>query len=264
MTVELSADCARCFGLCCVVPAFARSVDFAIDKPAATPCPNLREDFGCGIHAELRPRGMPGCTAYDCFGAGQQVSQVTFEGVDWRSAPTTAAQMYAVFPVMRELHEFLWYLRESASLVTDGPVQGEVLALTREVEALTAAPPDTVSGADLPGLRGRVGDLLGRVSSTARGGAMGPDLSGDDLVGLDLRGRDLRGSSLRGALLLGADLRGADLARADLLGADLRGARVAGADLRGAIFLTQQQVGGCAGDATTVLPRRLTRPDHWS
>ena len=68
--MDLRADCARCFGLCCVAPAFAASADFAIDKPAGQACPHLAGDFRCGIHDELRPRGFPGCTVYDCFGAG--------------------------------------------------------------------------------------------------------------------------------------------------------------------------------------------------
>jgi len=100
-SLDLAADCARSFALCCVVPAFSRSADFAIDKPARSACPNLATDFGCGIHSELRPRGFAGCTTYDCFGAGQQVAQVTFGGRDWRESPTTAAQMFAAFPVMR-------------------------------------------------------------------------------------------------------------------------------------------------------------------
>jgi hypothetical protein len=50
----LRADCEQCFGLCCVVPAFAASADFAIDKDAGQPCPHLSEDFRCGIHAQLR------------------------------------------------------------------------------------------------------------------------------------------------------------------------------------------------------------------
>lgn len=100
-SLDLAADCARSFALCCVVPAFSRSADFAIDKPARSARPNLATDFGCGIHSELRPRGFAGCTTYDCFGAGQQVAQVTFGGRDWRESPTTAAQMFAAFPVMR-------------------------------------------------------------------------------------------------------------------------------------------------------------------
>ena len=83
----LRADCSRCFALCCVAPAFAASADFAIDKPAGHPCPNLQEeDFRCGIHDRLRERGFPGCTVFDCFGAGQQVAQVTFGGRDLRRA----------------------------------------------------------------------------------------------------------------------------------------------------------------------------------
>jgi hypothetical protein len=109
----LRADCARCFGLCCVAPAFTASADFAIDKPAGRPCVHLRQDFRCGIHDRLRERGFPGCTAYDCFGAGQKVAQVTYGGQDWRHRPETASQMFAVFGVVRDLHELLWYLTEA-------------------------------------------------------------------------------------------------------------------------------------------------------
>lgn len=109
----LRADCGKCFGLCCVALPFSASADFAVNKDAGTPCANLRADFGCGIHARLREGGFSGCTVYDCFGAGQQVSQVTFGGTDWRQAPDTARQMFDVFPVVRQLHELLWYLTEA-------------------------------------------------------------------------------------------------------------------------------------------------------
>lgn len=95
---ELRADCARCMGLCCVAPGFARSADFAIDKPAGTACPNLAADDSCSIHSELRPRGFPGCTTYDCFGAGQQVTQQTYAGAaTWRSDPASAGEIFRVF-----------------------------------------------------------------------------------------------------------------------------------------------------------------------
>src|SRR5713226_2404417 len=90
--LELRADCERCFALCCVAPAFSASADFAIDKDAGEPCPNLTTDFRCSIHSRLRNKGFPGCAVYDCFGAGQKVSQVTYEGKDWRHAPRTAKQ----------------------------------------------------------------------------------------------------------------------------------------------------------------------------
>ena len=53
-----TADCSRCLALCCVGPAFAASADFALDKPAHIPCPHLRADHACGIHADLPARGF--------------------------------------------------------------------------------------------------------------------------------------------------------------------------------------------------------------
>jgi hypothetical protein len=95
---SLRADCESCFALCCVAPAFCASADFAISKRAGQPCPHLGPDFRCGIHTGLRAQGFRGCTVYDCFGAGQQVSQVTFGGQDWRQALQSARSMFEVFP----------------------------------------------------------------------------------------------------------------------------------------------------------------------
>src|SRR3954464_8991702 len=114
---ELRADCSRCAGLCCVAPAFARSADFAIDKAAGDPCPNLDARFRCRIHDRLRPGGFPGCAAHDCFGAGQRVVQETFGGATWRDDRDLAAAMFEVFPTVRLLHQLLWYLDEAVSLV---------------------------------------------------------------------------------------------------------------------------------------------------
>ena len=111
MTSDLRADCSRCVGLCCVAPAFTASADFALTKPAGTPCPNLQADFSCGIHTQLRLMGFPGCTGYDCFGAGQRVT-ASFSGQDWLT-PSVAGPMLATFEVVRALHELLWYLNRS-------------------------------------------------------------------------------------------------------------------------------------------------------
>ncbi len=55
---DLRADCGCCAGLCCVAPAFAASADFAMDKPAAQPCPNLLAGFRCGMHDSLPRTGL--------------------------------------------------------------------------------------------------------------------------------------------------------------------------------------------------------------
>ncbi|HET8598924.1 MAG TPA: pentapeptide repeat-containing protein [Segeticoccus sp.] len=254
---------------------FARSADFPEDKPAAQPCRHLQPDFACGIHPGLRQEGWKGCTVFECFGAGQQVSQVTFGGMSWRDAPDTASRMYAVFGVVRQLHEMLWYLREAEEL--DG---GRAAPVREELHGLVASSPEALEALDVTELRARVGAVLHEVSARHRRGTRGtpthdrgrapgrrrgPRLEpGADLLGADLRGRDLRAVDLRGTYLIAADLRGSDLRRADLLGADLRDARLEGADLGEALFLTQPQVNAAHGDARTRLPGRLRRPAHWA
>jgi Pentapeptide repeats (8 copies) len=257
---RLRADCSRCAGLCCVAPAFAASADFAIDKPAGVACPNLRDDFRCGIHARLRERGFRGCTVFDCFGAGQRITQDTFGGRAWRDEPGLAAAQFAALPVMRQLHEALWYLVEAESLAPS--LAAEVRALRALTERLAGGTPGELAAVDVGAHRAAVGELLSRVSEQVRGSGR-PDRRGADLMGRDLRRSTLRDASLRGAYLIGADLRCVDLGAADLLGADLRDADVRGADLAGCLFLTQPQVDAARGDMSTRLPGALRRPAHW-
>jgi Pentapeptide repeats (8 copies) len=243
-----------------VAPAFAASADFAIDKPAGRSCPNLRDDFRCGIHAQLRERGFPGCEVFDCFGAGQQLTQVTFGGRTWREAPALAAEQFAVLPVLRQLHECLWYLTEALELPA-AALHAEVRTALAETERLTGGSPHDLTTLDVAAHRRAVGELLGRVSDLVRHG--GPDLRNADLMGRDLRRTELRQAGLRGAYLIGADLRGVDLGTADLLGADLRATDLRGADLSRCLFLTQPQVTAAHGDMSTRLPVAVTTPEHW-
>ncbi|NML52773.1 pentapeptide repeat-containing protein [Streptomyces sp. R302] len=262
----LRGDCAQCFGLCCVALPFAKSADFAVDKSAGDPCRNLQDDFRCGIHTRLRPSGFQGCTVYDCFGAGQRVSQVTFGGVSWREAPETARQMYEVFPVMRQLHELLRYLAEALERPAARRVHGELRTALGRVEALTALPAAELEKLDVGPVRAEVNPLLLRTSELVRATAGGRPRGrrGADLIGKRLRGAKLRGTDLRGALLIAADLTGADLTLADLIGADLRDADLSGAVLADALFLTQPQLNSARGDARTVLPDGFDRPSHWT
>ena len=264
--LSLRADCERCFGLCCAAPGFAVSADFAIDKPPGQPCPNLRPGFRCGIHENLRERGFRGCTAYDCFGAGQRVSQLTFGGVDWRRAPDTAAGMFAVFAVMRQLHELLWYVSEALASRRTRPLHDELTGAVQAAERLTHGPAEELLALDLPAHRDAVNALLVRASDLMRAGTAGRAVSyaGADLIAARLNGASLGGASMRGTCLIGADLRGADLRGADLTGADLRDADLSGADLTGAIFLTQAQLDTAKGNAATNLSPPKTHPPHWA
>ncbi|GAA2752764.1 pentapeptide repeat-containing protein [Kitasatospora cinereorecta] len=263
--LDLISDCGSCFGLCCVALPFARSADFAANKDAGTPCRNLQADFRCGIHSSLRDKGYSGCTVFDCFGAGQKVSQVTFGGTDWRRDPETARQMFAAFPVMRQLHELLRYVDEALRLPAAKAVHGELRRAMETIDALTLRDAADLVETDVAAVRGPVGELLLRAGELVRARVPGKKRNhrGADLMGARLKGADLRGANLRGAYLIAADLRGADLRSADLIGADFRDADLRGADLTDALFLTQPQLNAAKGDATTRIPATLARPTHW-
>ena len=231
---RLTADCSQCFALCCVALAFSRSTDFAIDKRAGQPCPNLLADFRCGVHTGLRDHGFRGCTVYDCFGAGQQVAQVTYGGRDWRRAPATGPEMFSVFPVMRDLHELLWYLTQALTLPAGAALHLELERALAQTERSTRSGPAELLRLDVAAVRDRINPLLAQVSAIARAGVRTPP--------------DHRGADLLGARLVGADLRGADLR---------------GANLTGALFVTQSQLEAARGDVTTKLPGSRTPPAHW-
>jgi len=265
---DLGADCANCFGLCCVALAFAKSADFPFDKDAGTPCTNLDDADGCRIHPHLRERGFSGCTVFDCSGAGQKVSQHTFAGRSWRDDAETQRSMFATFPVVRRLHDLLRYLDEAITLVRRTNDEARWVAAFERVRSRSDGTPEELAILDVDAEYDRARPLLLEASEIAR--ARGPLGTGhrkvgpgSDLVGADLRGADLRGTTLRGSLAIAADLRRARLDRCDLLGVDLRDADLRGTDLRGAVFLTQMQVNAARGDAATVLPEGFQRPRHW-
>ena len=267
----LRANCTDCFALCCTAFGFQRSADFPIDKPAGTPCLNLADDFSCSIHDSLRARGFRGCTVFDCFGAGQYVSQDLFGGKSWRERPETRAEMFSTFAVVRQLHEMLWYLVEATERATTPERSEPTAELRKEILRTLNGDTSEILASDVARIRAEVRQTLIDVSEEARGGyaaSAEADTSDDlhpsaDLVGRDLRSLRLCGADLRGAYLIAADLRRGDLAGVDLLGADLRDARLEGADLSKALFLTQVQVDAAQGDDTTVLPAALRRPRHW-
>jgi uncharacterized protein YjbI with pentapeptide repeats len=272
LRANLLADCGRCFALCCVALPFTRSADFAVDKAAGEPCRHLHaDDFRCGIHRDLRERGFTGCTVFDCFGAGQQVSQVTFGAQDWRSSPGTASAMFAALPIMRGLHELLWLLTEALALQQVTDLRDALEDARDRIGTVTRAEADALLHADVDDWRRTVGPLLSAASQAARARFLRTksdrkrrNRRGADLIGAQLSGADLQGCDLRGALLIGADLSGANLRHADLLGADLRATDLRGADLTDALFLTRSQVNAARGDGRTQLPPVLPRPDHWT
>ncbi|POM26263.1 Pentapeptide repeats (8 copies) [Actinomadura rubteroloni] len=283
----LRGDCGQCFGLCCVALPFAVSSDFAVDKAAGEPCRNLLADSRCSIHDRLPAAGFRGCTVFDCFGAGQRVSQETFGGRDWRSSPSASA-MFRTFPVVRALHELLWYVTEALERADAADVHDELRTARKEIDAVASGTPDELAAVDVNALRDAVNALLLRVSEAVRAPEATPGATPDagsrerNAAGspsrtarqgagassrgkrrgakvavvprsgkhADLRGVNWRGEDLVGASLRGADLRGANLRGACLITADLRDADLRRADLIGADL---RDTDLCGADLTDAL-----------
>ncbi|MGN6090184.1 MAG: pentapeptide repeat-containing protein [Actinomycetales bacterium] len=263
--MSLSADCSACVGLCCIIPGYGASTDFAFGKAPGEPCRYLASDRTCSIHTSLVQQGMRGCVTYDCFGAGQ----ATTSALRLERGEPLGNEAAATFRQLEALHEVLWLLDDAArpglapSLVMRlNGVHAQVSAMTEATtqatttNAAATVPAVRLEPAAVQRLREEMGALLSAVSADHRSRAVrGADTDRTerrgDLVGAPLAGRDLRAADLRGRLLLGADLRGADLRHTDLLGADLRGADLRGADLREALFLTVPQLRAAVTDRTT-------------
>jgi uncharacterized protein YjbI with pentapeptide repeats len=270
---NLKADCENCFGLCCVALYFCASEGFPADKTAGNPCRNLQSDFRCSVHKTLRKQGLKGCTAFDCFGAGQKVAQVTYGGHNWRQVPESSKQMFEVFLIMRQLHEMQWYLTETLTLEQAQSIHNELRSMFNKTELLTHLSPDLLMGLDVAAHRADVNALLLQTSELVRTEIshgqkiplkhqkISPQRS--DFIGTDLRKTNLRGANLRGACLIAADLRGVDLSGTDLIGADMRDADLRGTNLKDSIFLTQAQINTAKGDSETKLPISVTRPAYW-
>lgn len=268
---DLKADCANCFGLCCVALPYAKSADFAFDKEGGTSCSNLQADYRCGIHSDLRKKGFKGCTVYECFGAGQKVSQITYKGKNWRDNKGQAKEMFDVFPIMQQLHEMLLFLHEARSLEVAKPLINDLQVAIEKTDYFTTLSPKSILELDVLTHRAFINELLLRTSELVR--AKAPQTKnkkqqhkikrGSDYIGAKLKGADLSGSNLRGALLIAADLRESDMRMTDLIGADLRDADLSGANLTGSIFLTQAQINSAKGDSNTRLPYHIKFPEHW-
>lgn len=270
---KLQADCEKCFGLCCVALYFSAAEGFPVNKDAGKPCINLKDDFRCNVHNNLVKKGLKGCIAYDCLGAGQKVSQVTYGGYDWRSNKEAAEEMFEVFVIMKQLHEMLWYLTEAYTIHPEQDMKDTINSKIKEIDNLTHLSAALLINLDLVVIRAGVNALLLQTSELVRKKALNNRTislkfkktfgGGYDLIGKDLRKQNLKGANLSGAFMIAANLNEVDLTYADLLGADLRDTNLSGANLSKSIYLTQAQINAANGDNNTKLPKSIVRPMHW-
>nr|WP_139692011.1 pentapeptide repeat-containing protein [Sporolactobacillus terrae] len=271
---RLTADCSKCFGLCCTALNMIASSDFPINKAAGTPCDHLQSNYACRIHRNLREKGFKGCTVYDCLGAGQFVSQITFKGQNWRDHPKLGTIMFQVFPVMEQIHEMIAYTVEALSYDLPHALTDKLSSQLKKLRDITKCEAEYLLSLDLVKLRAPLNELLTKISASVRANYIEKlptpksyeeyDHGGSDWIGKQLSGKDLRAFHFRGAYLIAADLRHADLRAVDFIGADLRDADLSGANLMTSMFLTQMQINSAKGNVKTILPFYIQRPLHWS
>jgi len=128
MNADFSAQCDKCFALCCTALAFSRGSQFAHDKAAGQPCHNLDAAFRCTIHARREELGYEGCEAFDCLGAGQRASAI-FAGENWRRDPSIARRLYASFSLLLRVQEMRRALETAADLEIGRTLHERRLAL---------------------------------------------------------------------------------------------------------------------------------------
>lgn len=262
----LTIDCERCCGLCCVALYFSSTEGFPEDKPAGKACINMCSDFRCTVHDQLARRGLKGCLAYDCFGAGQRVYQDVYQSVNWMTDHEISDEMFSVFLTVRQLHQILWYLVEVSSIVYAKSIIVDVRDLILQNLEMTKLSSNEILGLDIQPYRLKANDIL-RTTGELVLRAEGENFENNkktDYIGENMKGRNLHGRDFSMSLMIAADLEGCDLQGANFLGTDLRDANLRKADLRESIFLTQMQVNSAKGDRDTLLPYFIKRPESWT
>jgi uncharacterized protein YjbI with pentapeptide repeats len=259
---KLQIDCSKCSGLCCVALYCAKSDGFPDNKIAGKPCQNLMSDFCCAIHPQLMQANMKGCLAYDCFGAGQKVTQDCYPNTNWKKNPEKANEIFEVFLVMVQLYQMLWYLIEASHIISEKATQLEIEALILENEEMTARRPDEILRLDVETYRLKTNNVLKQVTETIATHSFTREQN-KDFLGKDFKKANLDGKDFSMSLMIAANLSECSLSGTNFLGADMRDANIQDTDLGESIFLTQMQVNAAKGNANTKLPFYLARPISW-
>lgn len=259
---KLKIDCNKCSGLCCVALFCTKTDGFPANKEAGIPCKHLVSDFRCYIHSKLVDKNMRGCLAYDCFGAGQKVTQDCYPNVTWKTHPEKANEIFEVFLIVFQLHQMEWYLLESLSLITDKQLQANIEALISENEQITNQPSDKILKFNNEKYRLKVNHVLKQVSDMITTDSA-EEAHSKDCSGRNFKKANLNAKNFSMALLIAANLEGCSLQGTNFLGTDMRDANIKNTDLSSCVFLTQMQINSAKGNHNTKLPKNLSHPVSW-
>ena len=262
LLITLSINCEECCGICCTALYYTKMDGFPEDKAAGKPCGNLRDDFKCSIHNNLVDYKLKGCMAYDCFGAGQKVTQEIYRGHDWKKNPEVADQMFQVFLIVYQLHQMLWYLIQAKTILIDNTIKIDVNNLIEQNDKMTLMGPEEIIKLDLEQYKDRVNHIL-KETCKAVHSEIADNNHSMDCMGKSFKKQNLDGKDFSMKLLIAANFEGCSLNRTNFLGADMRDVNLKNTDLRKSLFLTQMQMNTAIGNDNTKLPEYLTMPETW-
>lgn len=260
----LKSDCSKCSGLCCTALFFSKTDGFPENKSEGKPCLNLQKDFRCKIHGELEKSKMKGCIGYDCFGAGQQVTQIIYSGQTWWDMPKKAKEIFDVFVVVFQLFQIRYFLLEAMTILPARTLNEEIKAQIEENERICNCEPQNILMFDRENYKNKVNVLLKQVCSLLQKSLCCENKKiPSNFLGKDFKNKDMSGLDLSTKLLIAANFNHCVFDGTIFLGADTRDTDFSNADLREAVFLSQGQINSAKGNRNTKLPQYLDYPITW-
>lgn len=261
---QLKVDCEKCSGLCCTALFFSKMDGFPENKVAGKPCRQLQNNYSCKIHSELKERNMKGCIGYDCFGAGQHVTQYIYKGKTWQTSKEQAKEIFDVFVIISQLYQIRYFLEESKIIITAKELWSDIQSLIDENEDLCNSTPHTILDIDIEMYRSKVNNILKKVCGCITNCFKNSDNKGlTEFLGKNFKKRDMSGLDLSTKLLIAANFDSCIFNGTIFLGADTRDTNFSNADLREAVFLTQGHINSAKGNLNTKLPPHLDYPVTW-
>lgn len=261
---ELKIDCSKCSGLCCTALFFSKMDGFPEDKIAGKPCVNLQYDFRCKIHAELKKRRMKGCLDYDCFGAGQKVTQTIYNNSNWRTEHNKSQQIFDVFLVAFQVHQILYFLAEAKTIIPARELWNYINTLIKKGIDICNTSPQDILTFDIDEYKKQVNECLRKINSLIKLNYNYKNkVHQKNYIGKRFKEKNFNGMDFSMSLLIATNFEGCSFNGANFLGADTRDTNFSSSDLSDSVFLTQGQVNSAQGNSDTKLPSNLSHPMTW-
>lgn len=260
---RLVSNCSRCSGLCCIALYCFKSDGFPQNKPIGKPCINLMSDFKCRIHHDLESMGMKGCIGYDCFGAGQYLTQEVYGGLSWQTQSERIKEICDLFIVVYRIFQLRFFLYESKKLISSETLLPTINQLLEENEAISKLSIKEMLQYPIDSYQDRVNQILKKSCVELNKFIGAENITETNFLNKNFRGKDLSGFDFNMKPLIASNFQDCHFKGATFIGADTRDANFDGADLSEAVFLSQGQINAAKGSRRTKLPKHLKYPVTW-